>query len=380
MLPVLCLSVCCATACKTKGEEYFVYTNLPSGEYTVTDNSFKFEYIEGLELQKEEFESEDLSAYTTKGWMHSGIVDAELKVSDDFTKDGAETKFSSFRVDVRQLLDDIDKAVSTSVANSDITRFNEAEAGAKIEIGQVGYEILCLSYDAYTFTEGYYNPALYYNVLAYGFGTAFDYPKDASKLPKDEIIEKYTDLASHFGELKLTESDGKYFVEKPAYSVQIDGEEVTMRLDLGGISKGYAVDKIEELFESYDYDYGMFSYGASSILVRGNIREGNYRIGLINPRSFKRDSFIEIPARNKKLSTSGDNEQFYRINGVRYCHIIDPATGKPVQQGIMSATIIGGSAAEDDALTTAIMCMGKEKASKFIEEKLTDRIVVFTTT
>ena len=372
--------MCCATACGTEKEEYFVYTNLPSGEYTVTDKSFRYEFIEGLEMQNEQFESEDLSAYTTKGWTHYGIVDAELKVSDDFTKDGAETKFSSFIVDVRQLLDDIDKAVSTSVANSDITRFNEAEAGAKIEIGQLGYEILCLSYDAYTFTEGYYNPALYYNVLAYGFGTAFDYPKDASKLPKDEIIEKYTDLASHFGELKITESDGKYFVEKPAYSVQIDGEEVTMRLDLGGISKGYAVDKIEELFESYGYDYGMFNYGASSILVRGNIREGNYRLGLINPRSLRRDSYIEVPARNKKLSTSGDNEQFYRINGVRYCHIIDPATGKPVQQGIMSATIIGGSAAEDDALTTAIMCMGKEKASKFIEEKLTDRIVVFTTT
>ena len=63
---------------------------------------------------------------------------------------------------------------------------------------------------------------------------------------------------------------------------------------------------------------------------------------------------------------------------MRYCHIIDPTTGKPVQSGIMSVTIIGGGAAEDDALTTAIMCMGKDKAIKFIEEKLTDRRVVFT--
>jgi thiamine biosynthesis lipoprotein len=78
------------------------------------------------------------------------------------------------------------------------------------------------------------------------------------------------------------------------------------------------------------------------------------------------------------ISTSGDYEQYYIIDDVRYCHIIDPTTGKPVQTGIMTATIIGGSAAEDDALTTAIMTMGKDKAIEFINTKLSDRYVAFT--
>ena len=70
--------------------------------------------------------------------------------------------------------------------------------------------------------------------------------------------------------------------------------------------------------------------------------------------------------------------QYYIIDGVRYCHVIDPTTGKPVNNGIMSATVIGGTAAAGDALTTALMAMGKDKALNFIESKLQDVKVAFT--
>ena len=84
------------------------------------------------------------------------------------------------------------------------------------------------------------------------------------------------------------------------------------------------------------------------------------------------------PIANLSVSTSGDNAQYYMIDGVRYCHVINPKTGKPVQTGVMSATILGGSAAEDDAYTTAIMAMGRDKAAEFVKTKLTDRRVVFS--
>ena len=114
------------------------------------------------------------------------------------------------------------------------------------------------------------------------------------------------------------------------------------------------------------------------MLLKSHPQSGDYTISLVDPRSFKHEGYINIPARNVTLSTSGDNEQYFEINGKRYCHIIDPFTGKPVQNGIMSATVLGGNAGENDALTTAIMCMSKETAIKFIEEKLTDKKVVFT--
>ena len=377
-VPLCLLAVCFGAGCK-KTEEYKIFTNIPSGQYEVKNKNFNVQFIEGLNLQEEKHETEDVSGYTSMNWLrYMGVAEAELNVSDDFTKDGAKTKFDSLIVDINLLHGNIDRAVSTAVANSDINAFNAAEPGETVEIGPVAYEIMSTAMDIYTFTEGYYNPALYYNVLAYGFGSAQDYPHKVSELPKDDLISKYTDLASHFGEIVLSENEGKYFVTKPDCSVEVDGEAIAMKLDLNGISKGYMVDRIEKLFDKYGYNYGMFNYGFSSVLVRRHFRAGNYTLQLKDPRSHKIDSYIHIPASNKKLSTSGDYVQYYTIDGVRYCHIIDPTTGKPVRKGIMTATVIGGSAAEDDALTTAIMCMGKDKAIEFIKEKLTDRMVVFT--
>ena len=151
-----------------------------------------------------------------------------------------------------------------------------------------------------------------------------------------------------------------------------------MKLDLGGIGKGYAVDKIDGLFDEYGYEFGYFNFGSSSILFKSNVKAGSWNLGLSGPRSINRDAYLQTKVRGEKLSTSGDDEQYYKIGKTRYCHVIDPATGKPVQTGIMSVTVIGGGAAQADALTTAIMCMGKDRAIEFIEGKLTDRKVTFT--
>ncbi|MDE6667868.1 MAG: FAD:protein FMN transferase, partial [Clostridia bacterium] len=121
-----------------------------------------------------------------------------------------------------------------------------------------------------------------------------------------------------------------------------------------------------------------FNFGSSSMLVKRHFKSGNFNLEFVSPRSITRDGYFKTSVRDEKISTSGDNEQRYFIDGTRYCHIIDPTTGKPVQTGIMSATVIGGTAASADALTTAIMAMGKDKAISFIEENLTDRKVVFT--
>ena len=303
-------------------------------------------------------------------------TDATVAISANFEAEGAQDRFNSFLAEFKTTIDDIDKSLSTSVVNSDVSRFNAAAAGEKVQISKTAYEVISEAKRIYEVTEGYYNPALYYNVLAYGFG---DNHRAMTKedLPADELVAKYTDLSSHFGELQLIRDGETHYAVKPEYTVEAAGETLTLHIDLSGIGKGYAVDKVEKLFNDYGYEFGYFSFGSSSMLVKRHLG-GAYKLGLSNPRSSSRKPYVETEILNEKLSTSGDNEQFYTIEGVRYCHVIDPTTGKPVQTGIMSVTVIGGSAAEDDALTTAIMAMGKEKAISFVKEKLNDRRVIFT--
>ncbi len=394
MILPACLAVLVGSAlgagCNKK--TYGVYTNIPQGEFEITDNTFTLGgIIEGYSpAEKEKGEEVDTSAYTAKGWTFPSVMyteaqlvvyadfkeDADKKFEDFTTEEGA--KFIRFRNAVGQLLNDISKAVSSTVTDSDIYNFNNAAAGATVEISKTTYEILSEAKAVYEFTDRYYNPALYYNIKAYGFSTAEQYPQTTDDLPDDDAVNKYTELASHFGDIVLSPEGEPYTVTKPTKTVEVGGETLSLKLDLGGIGKGYAVDRVDELFDEYGYKFGYFNFGASSMLVKRHFKNENFNLEFISPRSVQRDGYLKISFCNEKLSTSGDNEQRYFIDGTRYCHIIDPTTGKPVQTGIMSATVIGGSAASADALTTAIMAMGKDKAISFIEEKLTDRKVVFT--
>ena len=382
LLSVTCAGLLFSVGCGSKAGKngYYIYTNMPDGGYEILVDDFKLGgHIGGLNLSNTEWKNTDTSGYTQKSDNYFAMTtSAQLAVYSDFSTEDKATQFNNLSKAVMSKLYEIEKSISSTVANSDVVAFNNAPAGEQLEVTRITYEVLSEAKAVYTLTEGYYNPALYYNVQIYGFGGAIDYPKNASEMPSNDKIAKYIDLATHFGEIVLKEEEGKYFVTKPGYTVEVDGQPLSMKLDLGGIGKGYAVDCVDSLLDEYGYKYGYFSFGTSSMLVKNNVGDGYFSLGLSSPRSPFREPYLSTTIRNEKLSTSGDNEQYYMIDGVRYCHIIDPTTGKPIQTGIMSATVIGGSAAEADALTTAIMCMGKDKAIKFIEEKLTDRRVTFT--
>ncbi len=284
--------------------------------------------------------------------------------------------------ETRALLNNIDRSISASLSTTYIHKFNEAAAGSKVELNETAYAVFSLAKEAYEITGGYYNPAVYYNVIAYGFGSAERYPSTADDLPTDENIEKYNLLSAAFKDVQLLTENGKYYAIKPEVSITIEGVPYSMKIDLGGIGKGYGVDEVMGLMDKYQMVYGNFVFGDSSIgLKKYNGAEfDHYKLGFSNPRYKEGSSrqYLRTNVKDITLSTSGDNVQYYEIDGVRYCHVMDPNTGKPVQTGIMTATVLGPNAALNDAYTTAIMAMGKEKAVEFINSKLSDHRVVFT--
>ncbi len=315
------------------------------------------------------FSSEQYDFYTMD-------TTASLVISEKFTAEKRKAA-DGLAGEISSTLLKINSSLSATDENSYISRFNNAAAGAKVEIDEVCYEVLSTAIDVYNLTGGCYNPAVYYSVYEYGFHGLYQFTT-AETLPSAEKIQKYQQLSSRFGEVELSQEDGKFYALKPQAAVEIDGVTYPMKIDLGGIGKGYAVDKVNALMDKYGFENGYFNFGSSSIALKKHYINGNYTLGLSNPRAeYFGQTYFSTSVEDLSLSTSGDYEQYYEIEGVRYCHIIDPATGEPVQTGIMSATVIGGTAAEDDALTTALMCMGKEGAVKFINEKLDGRYVVF---
>lgn len=326
---------------------------------------------------------------------------ATLVVTDNFNDDAVTDKLLSLNEDVKAYLDSLENSLSTSVESSYVSLFNAADAGATVEIDEMTYTVLSLAYNMYELTQGYYNPAVYYSVDLYGFTPRFNiytgYADISTKMPYDRTVEVngvtyvscatepddhyveiFRDLASHFGEIELKEEGGRYYAVKPDYTVAgLHGDTYSLALDLGGIGKGYAVDSVSGIMSERGFDYGYFEFGRSSYSIKGSRDEsGKWNMSISDPSTMGWTDFAQLELSNVCLSTSGDYEKFYYIGDMRYCHIINPMTGSPIQTGVASCTIIGRTAAEDDALTTAISAMGKEKAVEFINENLSDMQVV----
>lgn len=298
--------------------------------------------------------------------------DATISVSADFTPE-TEARFESLCEEVASVLTAVDNSLSITLPNSCVSRFNAAEAGARVEIDEITYEVLETAKAVHAFSEGYYNPSVYYSVQAYGFNGAANAGEERT-LPDSSLTREYAALSAHFAEIELTEEGGKFYALKPAATVVAGGETLSLKLDLGGIGKGYATDIVNGLYDKYGFGYGYFDFGTSSKALKKFAGTGEYTLGIINPRGG--GDLLRVKTFDACVSTSGDYQQYFIKDGVRYCHIIDPFTGEPTRSGVASVTIIGGSAAENDALTTAVLCMGVERGQKFVEEKLGDRIVV----
>lgn len=132
-----------------------------------------------------------------------------------------------------------------------------------------------------------------------------------------------------------------------------------MKLGLGGIAKGYALGLAGELLADRGFaDFLLVSGG--QVYARGT-RDGRpWRVGVRDPRGGREEIFATLPLAGGSLSTSADNESFFVQDGVRYHHILDPKTGQPAR-GLRSATVLHADPTLADALSTALMVLGKER-------------------
>ena len=161
------------------------------------------------------------------------------------------------------------------------------------------------------------------------------------------------------------------------------------KLDLGAIGKGYALDEISDYLVEAGIPNALVSFG-SSVLAAGRNRSGLlWTVGLKNPLNpdDPNDLCGYISATDKVVSVSGGYERFITINGIDYCHIIDPETGYPVDNDLLCVVVVMNAqsalqsktqrgkfvnnGAISDALSTALYVMGKEKALKFYNASTT---------
>ncbi|MEK6238639.1 MAG: FAD:protein FMN transferase, partial [Planctomycetales bacterium] len=157
--------------------------------------------------------------------------------------------------------------------------------------------------------------------------------------------------------------------------IQLDPQRQTIafttagvELNFGAIGKGHALDRAAELLASDGVEHCLLHGGQSSILARGDQAGGDgWWVGIGHPlRRGKRMARARL--RNQGLGTSGSGTQFFRHQGKRYGHVLDPRTGQPAEK-TLSVTVAAPSAAEADALSTAFYVMGWEDAQEYCRSR-----------
>lgn len=246
------------------------------------------------------------------------------------------------------LFSSLDEEFSLSKENSLINLFNGAETGSTTRISPRFREVFNTCVNMYEFTNKTFNPSIVPLLDLWQFS---NYKVLNFSPPTQEQID--IALAKcDFSSITLVE----------------DGLTKTkdVKLDFGGILKGYAVDLALEILRNAGHEKGFISVGNSSLALLG-VNE----LSIIHPSATNKN-IISVDCKNnlfQTLSTSGDYERFYDYNGVRYSHIIDARTGYTATTGITSATLIGISGIESDALTTAL-CATSHNPTDFTNSDL----------
>ena len=161
----------------------------------------------------------------------------------------------------------------------------------------------------------------------------------------------------------------------------INGSIVTvpteMEIDLGAVAKGYASDAVLQILDENKIESALINLGGNVYVLGRKPDNTKWKVGIQNP--VDKDKMIcTLAIENKAVITSGNYERCFEMDGKKYWHIIDPKTGYPADNGIISATVIGDSGLDCDALSTALFVMGTEKAIEFCKSHKEIDVILVT--
>jgi len=245
--------------------------------------------------------------------------------------------------------DRLDSLMSVWRKGSDILRLNEAAGEHAVSVSPEVLDCLKIARHISELTEGTFDVT--FGVLSDLW--RFDDQDKDNRVPDPAEVKKRLPLID-YRKLRLDERAGTAFLEQRG-----------MRAHLGGIGKGFAVERAVKMF--HDAGLADFMIQAGGDLYVGGTRDGRpWKIGINDPRGAGGSSFATLELSDATFSTSGDYERFFMKDGVRYHHILDLQTGEPARL-CRSVTIAAASPVLADGLSKGVFILGPEKGMALIE-------------
>lgn len=237
-----------------------------------------------------------------------------------------------------------DDAMSTYKPDSEISHVNAHAAEAPMQISDELYGLVERSLELSKASRGAFD--ITYDSVGY----LYDF--HAHQRPTDAQIAE-----------RLGAVDYRHVVLDPVRRT-IFFETKGVRINLGGIAKGYIVERAAAMLRERGVEHALLNAGGDTRVI-GDRRGQPWIVGIRHPR-VAGEVVTRLPLVDEAISTGGDYERYFEENGHRYHHILNPATGRPTE-GILTVTVIGPDGTMTDGLDTAIFVLGAEKGLELIE-------------
>jgi len=246
-------------------------------------------------------------------------------------------------------LNRVDTVMSSWLGTSDVSIINASEPGSAVHVGDEVFSVIELAIDAAKKTGGAFD------ITVGGFRGLWKFDEDLDKsIPTAAEIKKRVALVD-WRQIRLDSKAKTVSLAKPG-----------MRITLGGIAKGHAVDRAVKLLRDRGIKDFILQAGGD-LYVSGSKGPKPWTVGIRDPRGPREDvPFASVSIADATFSTSGDYERGFVKNGVRYHHILDPETGRPAKRS-RSVTVLAKRAVTADIWSTALFVIGHKRGLKLVE-------------
>ena len=273
-----------------------------------------------------------------KSWAQMGTkISAKLWADTDTQ---AEKAFTAIRDEMRR----IDEMMSPYIPTSELSLINKNAAKRPTQISDEMFEMITVANKVSEISQGIFD------ITFASIGHQYDYRK---KIRPDETVIAENLPALNYQHIHLNHKNKT-----------ISFHHARVKIDLGGIAKGYAVERCIRIVQQLGIKHAVITAGGDSMML-GDKRGKPWIIGIQDPRNPDQNAVI-LPLADTAMSTSGDYERYFIQDNKRYHHILSPKTGKPADFN-RSVSVIGNNATLTDALSTTLFILPSSKGLKLLE-------------
>ncbi len=265
----------------------------------------------------------------------------QIKVYQDISHDVLDKAFARVR--------EIDRKMDVNKPDSEVSEINRNAGINPVKVSKDTFFVIQKAVEYAKISKGKFDITIGPLVKLWAIGT------DNENVPTDNEIQEVLPLVD-YRNIFLDSDRLTVFLKKPE-----------MLIDLGGIAKGYAADQAVAVLVDHGVKYALIDFGGNIFTLGSKPNGSAWNIAVQHPNASRNIYAGILPIENRAMVTSGLYERYFIKDGIRYHHIIDPDTGKPVRNKLVSVTIVGDTATGTDALSTAVFLMGLDDGYRFTD-------------